>query len=252
MYKNLPLGRLGNKKNDIKYFKKYLPLDVETVIEPFAGTFAVIRMIYNDPKYKKHINDLDMEWINVLTESQEKYEEIEKFFMLKLWKTGDKKEKLYEAIDQSNFSVSLKSAMKKHFSMHGAIKGPPQKCKYGDVAKLFKSCNVTSDDGIEVMNQYVNDETAFIFVDPPYFDSFNNNYKTKMKINNQLKNDYSAIYLKLLEFLKICKCKVLFTINSTALIEYIFKDFIIDKYQKIYGSSLRETILVIGSNIGPN
>ncbi len=37
----------------------------------------------------------------------------------------------------------------------------------------------------------------------------------------------------MLEFLKECKCKVLFSINNCALTKYIYKDFIKDTYNKI-------------------
>ena len=50
---------MGSKTNDIKYFKNLLPMDVENVIEPFGGSFAVIRTIYNNDKYNKFINDND-------------------------------------------------------------------------------------------------------------------------------------------------------------------------------------------------
>ena len=52
--------RTGNKQNDIKFFKHLLPLDVNTVVEPFGGSFSVIKHFYIDVnKYKSHINDLD-------------------------------------------------------------------------------------------------------------------------------------------------------------------------------------------------
>ena len=33
--------RLGKKMNDIKHFKQFLPLDIDIVVEPFAGSFSV-------------------------------------------------------------------------------------------------------------------------------------------------------------------------------------------------------------------
>ena len=54
------INRLGNKQSDIKYFKHFLPLDLKTVIEPFGGSFGVIRTIYNNMNlYNLHINDTD-------------------------------------------------------------------------------------------------------------------------------------------------------------------------------------------------
>jgi site-specific DNA-adenine methylase len=54
------LIRIGSKETDIKFFKHLLPLDVETVVEVFGGSFAVIKHFYkNLDKYKFNINDLD-------------------------------------------------------------------------------------------------------------------------------------------------------------------------------------------------
>ena len=58
-YNNI-ICRLGNKQNDIKYFSQFLPLDVKTVVEPFGGSFAVIKHFYKDINtYDFHINDAD-------------------------------------------------------------------------------------------------------------------------------------------------------------------------------------------------
>ena len=54
------ITRIGSKQNDLKFFKQYLPLDVKTVVEPFAGSFAVIKHFYVDlNRYDFHINDND-------------------------------------------------------------------------------------------------------------------------------------------------------------------------------------------------
>jgi site-specific DNA-adenine methylase len=54
------INRLGSKDNDIKYFVKYLPIDIKTVVEPFGGSFAVIKKFYKAiHKYNFHINDTD-------------------------------------------------------------------------------------------------------------------------------------------------------------------------------------------------
>ena len=44
----------------LSFLKHLLPLDVNTVVEPFGGSFSVIKHVYIDVnKYKFHINDLD-------------------------------------------------------------------------------------------------------------------------------------------------------------------------------------------------
>ena len=75
MKEQILFGRLGNKTNDIKYFKDLLPMDVKTVIEPFGGTFAVSRIVYNDDKYKKIVNDNDPQ-ISEIYNNPDKYMEL--------------------------------------------------------------------------------------------------------------------------------------------------------------------------------
>ncbi len=48
--------------------------------------------------------------------------------------------------------------------------------------------------------------------------------------------DNTQIYIDLLDLLK-CKCKVLFSINSNALTQYIYKDYIKSDYNHIYQAS---------------
>lgn len=58
--KHVYFTRLGNKQTDIKFFENMLPTkNIKTVVEPFAGTFAIIRNVYYDSKYKRVINDKD-------------------------------------------------------------------------------------------------------------------------------------------------------------------------------------------------
>ena len=54
------ISRLGKKTNDIKHFKQFLPLNIEIIIEPFAGSFAVSKYyVKNNICINVHINDND-------------------------------------------------------------------------------------------------------------------------------------------------------------------------------------------------
>ncbi len=48
--------------------------------------------------------------------------------------------------------------------------------------------------------------------------------------------DNAQIYIDLLDLLK-CKCKVLFSINSNTLTQYIYKDYIKSDYAHMYQTS---------------
>jgi site-specific DNA-adenine methylase len=77
-YRNI-ITRLGNKENDIKYFHHLLPRDPLVVVEPFGGSFAVIKHFYKDPEeYKFHINDTDERLNYVYLHPEELNENINK------------------------------------------------------------------------------------------------------------------------------------------------------------------------------
>jgi hypothetical protein len=60
-------GRLGNKTNEIKNFKMHFPnIDsITTIVEPFGGSFAVIRCHYINENKKFHVNDTDEKLFDV-------------------------------------------------------------------------------------------------------------------------------------------------------------------------------------------
>jgi len=80
--KSVPFQRLGNKMNDIKYFKNLLPFEkIKNVIEPFCGSFAVSRICYNPNDYKIYLNDNDkslIDSLNNINEFEEEYDEFSK------------------------------------------------------------------------------------------------------------------------------------------------------------------------------
>ena len=87
------------------------------------------------------------------------------------------------------------------------------------------------------MEMYKNNENVFIYIDPPYLDSYNANYNSYA--NKQIDDennviDNTQIYIDLLEYLKYCKCKILFSINENALTKYLYKDYIIKVYNRQY------------------
>ncbi len=49
------------------------------------------------------------------------------------------------------------------------------------------------------------------------------------------------MYIYLLDFLEVCKCKVLFSVNNCALTKYKYRNFIKEKYDKIYQTHLNTT-----------
>ena len=91
--------------------------------------------------------------------------------------------------------------------------------------------------------RYKDNEKAFIYLDLPYVNSYNQSYKNynqnnESKINNNnIVVDSTEIYIDILEYLENSKCKIIFNINSNAITRHIYKDYIKVDYSSCYSST---------------
>ena len=197
------IRRIGSKQNDIKYFNHLLPLEVETVVEPFGGSFAVIKFFYKDiNKYKFHINDLDKslfylythfeEYLEALDIVNEAYDKIEGFY---------RGVKIKAYIDELKINDIIKEYIKTNFIVRGSMFKPIKNKNYDENERsILINSLFTNEDYINIFNKYKNDEKAFIFLDPPYLFSDNSGYFPQ----NENK-DMTSILLDILELLKKCQ-----------------------------------------------
>lgn len=94
-----------------------------------------------------------------------------------------------------------------------------------DKVYLRNRLKVTNEDYKNIFKLYVNNKNAFIFLDPPYLDSNNLDYLTYAESGGfGICVDNTKIYINILDFLKVAKCRVLLIINKLAIIELIFYD----------------------------
>ena len=94
------------------------------------------------------------------------------------------------------------------------------------------------------MHKYKDNKNAFLYLDPPYVDSYNGSYSSYTgKSYDEAMNiiDNTQIYIDLLDILKY-KCKVLFSINDCALTRYLYKDYIKNSYNHIYQTAHMKNI----------
>ena len=235
------IRRIGSKQNDLKHFKHLLPLDVETVAEPFGGSFAVIKFFYKDiNKYKFHINDLDenlfyiykhfedyLEALNIINET---YDKIEGYYR------GDKLKENMKELGINNIIIEY---IKKNFIIRGGMFKQLKNKNFDENERtILINSLFTNEDYINIFNKYKNDDKAFLFIDPPYLFSDNSGYHPQ----NENK-DMTAIILDTLELLKTAKCKVMLIINKLNILEYLFKDFIKGEYSKIYALTKKNEAL---------
>ena len=250
MVKSITLfNRFGNKQNDIKYFKNKLPMDCKIVIEPFGGTFAVIRNIYMNDKYKKFVNDNDKELYNLYINANQYAEYC----------------KTMNDIASKHLSENKKHVNYKLFIDDVISKGLDKSIFYNEWknAKIAMGCNIKysktndytkalediskitfeNDDYMEIINKYRKNKDAFLFLDPPYLFSDNSTYQQQ-----KFDNDPTDILINIYNILndKTTKAKIMFIINDLKILRWLFKDFIRGEYSKFYNLSKRtETHLII-------
>ena len=98
--------------------------------------------------------------------------------------------------------------------------------------EFFNMSKITNKDWKEIMEKYKDDEKAFIYLDPPYMNSFNGNYdqyKTSID-NDNIIIDNLKNYIDIICYIKNSKCKILFSINNNSITNYLYKDYIKQDY----------------------
>ena len=263
---------VGGKNRDIKFFESQLiEIDfkkIKYIVEPFGGSSALSRYLYfnkglQDKKYL--INDLDSQLIDfykyvkrygskkLIEEYNKVIENLDKDKYKLLYEeyktTTDKNRKL-----QLLFILS-KLCFRTRLGLLNTRDGRAKKKidKPCEIDKFYKNKKVeySNKDFKEILNKYKDNEEAFIFLDPPYFDSFNSYYITynkDRKTKDKVIIDNTSIFIDILEFMKSCKCKVMLIINSNKILEHIYKDFIKGDYDKIYQITKNKTKHLICTN----
>jgi len=247
----IPLGCMGNKKNELKLLLPIIEphLTTSTIfVEPFCGSSIVSFNVFKKNKnIEFHINDLDplrIKFYKNMTQEKErkKLYELEKEIL-------EKGEELYYSIVRGKDDDYLKYVISKriHSFRHGLY--PTNKKiilhEISDNWKDFLNKTViTNEDYLHIIDKYKDNKNAFLYLDPPYLDSYNSSYGTYNKNKNcdaHLKIiDNAELYIKLLDLLNTGKCKVLFSINNCAITNYIYKDYIKDIYNHKYQTTYIE------------
>ena len=249
----LPLGCMGNKTRELKLLLPIIEQHItkDTIfVEPFCGSSVVsfnVYMKYNNIKF--HINDIDpfrIQFYNNMKDEEGRNE----FYKLqdKVLDTNNGESTYYEILGKSkskmktdyNAYVISKTIYAFRTGLYPTTKTPNKKIISENWIKFFNKATITNEDFKIILDKYKDNENAFIYLDPPYMDSFNagysGDYTGKTHDENMKIIDNTQIYIDLLDLLK-CKCKVLFSINSNALTQYIYKDYIKSDYNHIYQTS---------------
>jgi site-specific DNA-adenine methylase len=229
------VNRIGSKQNDIKFFKEYLPLDSKIIVEPFGGSFAVIKNFYIDSnKYTFHINDNDETLYYVYLHPEELIDMKSKLSKLYIEeyknKEYNKEDNFLNAIHDMDIDNNLKEYILKSLVIRGKLFKPIKNTNYNEEElKILKTALITQLDYTVLLDQYKDNEDAFLFLDPPYLFSNNSGYDAQLQ-----ETDMTQIIINILEYIKVCKCKVMLIINKLNILSYLFKDYIKGEYLRTY------------------
>lgn len=235
---------LGGKRNEIQYFKKYIP-DFDLYVEPFLGGGSVL---FNLLPEKAIVNDYDKLLIdywksvkyncNDLIKEIKKYEnKIDKdsyYIVREMYNKGmvKNKEAFYFYINRIGFGGLIRKNKK------GEINTPYRQSikldRYYNIIKQNSNClknvKINNKDYKIFLNKLekeniINNKT-FIFIDPPYLETYDYNLNS----NNKVLEIYKYLY----KYIKNTDGKVMIVTKESEIINKMFNGYIIDKYNKNY------------------
>lgn len=238
---------LGNKRLELKYIDDIIDWDAfDTVVEPFAGSAALTLELYSRGLGKRHVlNDADPHLTGMLkfikeSSSQPLYDYCrdrlnpEEFNM---------HHKLPAGPDLTVFEYFYRQRVRSEFNRTHKIpvkwpsldRGP----KLITTDACLSAAIITNSDWRTCIDLYKDDPRALVFLDPPYFNSFNQSYYgmdgVKVDLDGHIL-DGTALFLEMLEYLKTAAATIVVITNSCAIIDYIYEPFIRLRYNKKYAS----------------
>jgi DNA adenine methylase len=227
----------GGKKDELKQFLHYIPT-FNTYLEPFIGGGAVF--FHLNPE-KSVIADVHKELIDLYTAvKNEKSDDIYKF----MEEHPNEEAVYYEVRNKMPITDYLDSAKRFFYQRKTCFRGMLRYNSSGkfnipfgryktynfeilknkSYEKLLKNTEILCKDFSYIFDNY-NDENNFMFLDPPYDSKF-----TDYGYCSFGKNEHE----KLAKCFKSTSIKCLMIIGKTDYISELYKDYIVDEYDKQY------------------
>jgi DNA adenine methylase len=228
----------GGKSDEIKTFYKHIPSSYNKYIEPFIGGGSLFFYLNPDNAI---ITDVHTELIDLYQSIKEgKSEEIYKFMEL----NPNTEENYYKIRDTMAINNSLDSAKRFYYQRKTCFRGmlrynknnkfniPFGKYKtinYSDLLNKKYEELLSRTEIIKTSFEYAfdnyNDNNNFMFLDPPYDSEFTDYGYCKFGKDE---------HIKLAKYFKETKIKCLLIIGKTKFIEELYKDYIVEEYEKQY------------------
>lgn len=251
---------MGSKRIDLQYFCDFLTFDdkIKIIVEPFSGACAVSYYIYwnsNGKKLNYHINDIDINLYNFLNYININGSKImiEKYNISLETMNKENYNKILTEYKNQYDPIKyfiIKKCTCRYIGLYRKTKKPISIDKYKHNDEFINKCVITNNDYKIIFDKYKDDENAFLFIDPPYFQSCNiwyTGYDDRTDTKNNI-IDNTIMFIDIYNMLRSAKCKILLIINKNAITEYIYKDFIKSEYIKQYQLTKNISVHLICSN----
>lgn len=259
----------GGKRSEIPLFEKYIPVEYNTYLEPFFGGGAVFfhlepeRAIINDinKNLYQFYYDLKNNYLqlkkelkvlqNIYEKNQEEYELKKSMFPEE--KIPNKNEELfyeirqeynypsgkwlpgtvYFFINKTAYSGMIRFNRKGEFNVpFGRYKNLNTDLITENHHRLFKNATILNEDYEKIFEKAT--EQDFMFLDPPY-DCVFSDYGNEVFTGDFDEKEHE----RLAENFKNLKCKALMVISKTNLTTRLYKDYIVEEYDKNYSVNIR-------------
>jgi DNA adenine methylase len=228
----------GGKTDEIKLFNKYFPTNYNLYIEPFVGGGAVY--FYLNPT-NAIINDIHTDLIDFYNSIKNGHMKSIYNFMVN---NPNDEETYYKIRDEMIINNSLDNANRFYYQRKTCFRGMLRYNKRGkfnipfgkyktinykdlqneNYEKLLMNTEILNTN-YEIIFEKYNDENNFMFLDPPYDSEFTDYGYCKFGKQE---------HMKLAELFKNTKNKCLMIIGKTDFIVDLYKDYIVDEYEKKY------------------
>jgi len=227
----------GGKTDEIKYLIYHIPKKYDTYIEPFVGGGALY--FYLNPN-KAVISDTHKELIDFYKTIKDGYSENIYNFMSK----NKNDEETYYKIRKTKPKTPLNNAKRFYYLRKTCYRGMLRYNKKGEFNipfgryktynyEILKNKNYENllkrtdiyNETYEFIFDYYNNKNNFMFLDPPYDSEF-----TNYGFNSFDKKDH----INLANYFKKIDIKCLLVIGKTDFITNLYKDYIVEEYDKNY------------------
>lgn len=236
----------GGKYSELDIILKNIP-NFDRYVEPFVGGGAVFWTLKNHFQDKQyHINDTNKHLVNFYRQLRDNYEGLA-VSLPNHKNTKDYYLQQRELINQNKEPRCVEMASTFYFINKTSFSGKWQVNKDGVMTtgyanypdsrwrtwseikstyhKLIQDTEVSCLDFKNVLEQYKNDDGAFIFLDPPYSDL------KSMYVDNV---DFAEMFEAILHHLKESKAKILMILGDGDLERELFSNFVVEDYTYSY------------------